>query len=95
MLVYVGVDMIASFAKFSGIQRLLCQKTPLGFVAFFAVACWAPEVEPPTPKKSPAELAGLAISSVHAEIPILLETTTDDGPPTIAPPPKKKPTTLL
>ena len=86
--------MFASFAKFSYIHRLVSQSMSLCFAALFAVACWAPEVEPPTPKKSPAELAGLAISSAHAEIPTLLETTTDDSPHTIeqpAPPKNQQP----
>ena len=76
--------MFASFVKFSCIHRLVSHSMSLCFVALCAVACWAPEVEPPTPKKSPAELAGLAISSAHADVPAtLLETTTEDSLPTI------------
>ena len=33
---------------------------------FMLTACWAPEVKAPTPKSSPAELAGLAIASASA-----------------------------
>jgi len=34
------------------------------------IACWAPEVEPPAPKASPAELAGAIITNTaNAEIP--------------------------
>ena len=35
-------------------------------VYFLCTACWAPEVEPPTPKLSPAEIAGLSIATASA-----------------------------
>ena len=35
-------------------------------VCLLSVGCWAPEVRPPEKKKSPAELAGLAISTANA-----------------------------
>ena len=35
-------------------------------VCLLSVGCWAPEVRPPEKKKSPAELAGLAISTASA-----------------------------
>ena len=35
-------------------------------ISILVTGCWAPEVQPPEKKKSPAELAGLAISSASA-----------------------------
>ena len=40
--------------------------THLGLILFLTTGCWAPEVAPTTPKKSPAEIASLAISSAEA-----------------------------
>ena len=36
------------------------------YLTSLLTACWAPEVEQPMPKQSPAELAGLAIASASA-----------------------------
>lgn len=43
--------------------------TQFWLVLLLSTGCWAPEVEPTTPKKSPAEIAGLAIASAEASAP--------------------------
>jgi hypothetical protein len=43
--------------------------TQFGLFLLLSTGCWAPEVAPTTPKKSPAEIAGLAISSAEASPP--------------------------
>ena len=43
--------------------------TQVGLFLLLSTGCWAPEVAPTTPKKSPAEIAGLAISSAEASTP--------------------------
>ena len=35
-------------------------------LCFLCTGCWAPEVEPPSPKLSPAEIAGLSIATASA-----------------------------
>ena len=36
------------------------------FLCFLSYGCWAPEVEPPAPKLSPAEIAGISIATASA-----------------------------
>ena len=36
------------------------------FLLSFSFGCWAPEVEPPAPKLSPAEIAGISIATASA-----------------------------
>jgi len=43
-----------------------CQHLYLLLLSSLCSACWAPEVEPPTPKLSPAEIAGLSIATASA-----------------------------
>lgn len=43
-----------------------CQHLTIYLTCFLCTACWAPEVEPPSPKLSPAEIAGLSIASASA-----------------------------
>ena len=43
-----------------------CQHTCIILVCFLCSACWAPEVAPPAPKLSPAEIAGLSIATASA-----------------------------
>ena len=42
------------------------QHLSIPLLCFLGTACWAPEVEPPSPKLSPAEIAGLSIATASA-----------------------------
>ena len=46
--------------------RDICQQFAFFSMVSIQTACWAPEVESPAPKLSPAEIAGLSISTASA-----------------------------
>ena len=46
--------------------RVNSQHLSILFLSTLCFGCWAPEVEPPAPKLSPAEIAGMSIATASA-----------------------------